>query len=43
VLGSAAPVADADGFKIKFMRTLAQELSWTLVSHPASDVAHDPF
>jgi hypothetical protein len=39
----ASDVASQDGFKIKFMRTLAQELSWTLVSHPASDVAHDPF
>jgi len=39
----ASDVSSQDRFKIQFMRTLAQELSWTLVSHPASDVAHDPF
>ena len=39
----AQDVASQDGFKIKFMRTLARELSWKLVAHPASDVAKDPF
>jgi hypothetical protein len=39
----AQDVSSQDGFKIKFMRTVAQELSWRLVPHPASDIPHDPF
>jgi hypothetical protein len=39
----ASDVSSSDGFKIKFMKTLAKELSWTLVSHPASEITRDPF
>ena len=39
----ASDVSSQDGFKIKFMKTLAKELSWTLVAHPSADVANDPF
>jgi hypothetical protein len=39
----ASDISSHDGFKIKFMKTLAKELSWTLVSHPASDIPQDPF
>jgi hypothetical protein len=39
----ASDISSQDGFKIKFMKTLAKELSWTFVAHPASDVTHDPF
>src|SRR5262249_52103356 len=39
----ASDVASHDGFKINFMKTLAKELSWNFVSHPASDITQDPF
>jgi hypothetical protein len=39
----ASDVSSQDGFRIRFMRTVAKELSWTLVAHPAAEISQDPF